>query len=226
MKQPVCYNASSDFELMERRDAPSAQARDGFGPAIKAWQTNSAMETSEAELLVRISRGDQEAFGQFYDRLSGCLFSFAMRILRNETAAEDVLQEVFLQIWERASTYNPELGKPLTWAVTLVRYRAIDRIRANQRGQNLIEAATREFGLATQFAGSADGAMMGRETAERVRGAMAKLPADHRQAIEMAFFGGLSQTEIAAALGAPLGTVKTHIRRGMLQLRDALDADL
>ena len=104
----------------------------------------------------------------------------------------------------------------------MVRNRAVDRIRSNQRRQNLIDAATSEFGSETQFTGAADDTLIGRELADRVQGAMIKLPVEQRQAIEMAFFGGLSQTEIATALGAPLGTVKTHIRRGMLQLRDAL----
>ena len=113
---------ADDLGLKGRHGSPSARV--GYRPGNRAkWQMDEATEPNEAtepteptetQLLARVAQGDQDAFGQFYDRMSGLLFSFAMRILRNETAAEDELQEVFLQIWERASTYNAELGKPLT----------------------------------------------------------------------------------------------------------------
>ena len=150
------------------------------------------------------------------------LFGLAVKILNNATTAEDVLQEVFVQIWEKAPTYDPQLGKPLTWAVTLTRNRAIDRLRATQRGQKLVEAATQEQQVAEEFSGASDEALVSREMAQHIRGALSGLPADQRQAIELAFFSGLTQTEIATALNAPLGTVKARIRRGMLQLRDSL----
>jgi RNA polymerase sigma-70 factor (ECF subfamily) len=177
---------------------------------------------SETELLARVALKDQNAFSQIYDRFSGCLYSIAVRILRDETAAEDVMQEVFLQIWDRAATYNPELGKPLTWAVTMMRNRAVDRIRANARGQRLIEAATLEQESEPAFASASNEMVIGREMAQQVRAALASLPGDYRRVIEMAFFGGLTQSEIATALGAPLGTVKAQIRRGMLQMRETL----
>jgi len=177
----------------------------------------------ELALLARIARGDAMAFGEIYDRFAGVLFGLAVRILNNAATAEDVLQEVFVQIWEKAPTYDPQLGKPLTWAVTLTRNRAIDRLRASQRGRKLVEAATQEQHVADEFSSASDEAVVSREMAGRVRGALSELPADQRQAIELAYFSGLTQTEAAAALNAPLGTVRARIRRGMLQLRDSLE---
>jgi RNA polymerase sigma-70 factor (ECF subfamily) len=179
-------------------------------------------ETTETELLARVAQGDTEAFAALYDRLSGPLFSFALSILKNSASAEDVLQEVFIQIWEKASTYDSEIAKPLTWALTLTRNRAIDRLRSLQRRQRLAEAAASEPEFMPDSVGGSDEALINRETALRVRNALDALPVEQRQAIEMAFFGGLSQSEIASALSVPLGTVKARIRRGMLQLRDVL----
>ena len=178
----------------------------------------------EIDLIARIATGDEEAFEQFYDLFSPCLFSVAVKILRNETAAEEVLQDVFLQVWNRASTYQPNLGKPLTWAITMVRNRAIDRIRANRRGQNLVEAITREQVTQPDHFKASDESLIGRETTQKIRAELAQLPDPQRKSIEMAFFSGLSQSEISTAMETPLGTVKSHIRRGMLQLRDALDS--
>ena len=104
---------ADDLGLKGRHGSPSARVGSRPGNGLK-WQMDVATEPTEAQLLARVAQGDQDAFGQFYVRMSGLLFSFAMRILRNETSSEDVLQEVFVQIWERASAYNAELGKPLT----------------------------------------------------------------------------------------------------------------
>jgi RNA polymerase sigma-70 factor (ECF subfamily) len=180
-------------------------------------------DAPETELLARVAGGDAEAFSQLYDRLAGVLFSIAMRILRDAHAAEDVVQEAFVQIWAKAGSYDSRLGKPVTWAITLLRNKAIDRLRASQRGHRLMEAATAEH-LASENLHEAPTAMLlSEETARAVRVAMAKLAPEQKQAIEMAFFSGLTQTEIAAALQAPLGTVKARIRRGMLELREALE---
>lgn len=180
----------------------------------------------EAALLAEIARGNAEAFSQFYDRLSGLLLGLAAKILGDLTAAEDVLQEVFVQIWEKAPTYDPALGKPLTWTVMLTRHKAIDRLRATQRRRRLVEEATQENETTVELATGSDDAAISQETAQRVRSALTALPAEQRQAIEMAFFGGLTQLEIAEAIPAPLGTVKARIRRGMLSLREALAVNL
>jgi RNA polymerase sigma-70 factor (ECF subfamily) len=179
-------------------------------------------EAFDEELLSKVARGDAEAFGQVYDRFGGVLFALLLRMVRDAGAAEDLLQEVFLQIWEKAKSYDPRLGKPLGWAVALARNRAIDRLRAEARGQRLLNEVAVEQAAHGVSPENCFGDLLGGETAGLVRAALARLPAEQRQSIEMAFFGGLSQSEIAAALQVPLGTVKARIRRGMLQLRESL----
>lgn len=177
----------------------------------------------EVELLRRIGGGDRQAFASFYDQYSGLLFSIAVKILNDGKEAEDVLQEVFMQIWNKAGAYDPLLGKPASWAVTLTRNRAIDRIRSAQRRAKLIERATVEAEMQPGAPPLANEKLHGKENAERIRSVLAELPADQRRAIEMAFFSGLTQDEIANALQEPLGTIKARIRRGMLKLREKLE---
>ena len=181
-------------------------------------------DAPETELLARVAGGDTEAFSQLYDRLANVLFSIAVRILHDAHDAEDVVQEVFVQIWAKAGSYDPRLGKPVTWAITLLRNKAIDRLRVSQRGHRLVEAVTAEQLAGETLHEAPNAPLLGQETARAVRGAVAQLAPEQKQAIEMAFFGGLTQTEIAATLQAPLGTVKARIRRGMLELREALEA--
>jgi len=177
----------------------------------------------DVELLRRIGDGDRLAFGRFYDHHSGLLFSIAVKILNDAGEAEDVLQEVFMQIWDKADSYNPVLGKPTSWLVTLARNRAIDRIRASQRRSRLLEQAAEEASVITDDSPSANETMYGKENAERIQSLMSELPADQKRAIELAFFSGLTQEEISKTLREPLGTVKARIRRGMLKLREKLE---
>ena len=182
---------------------------------------------AEIALLHRVAQGDRRGFAELYDRFSGVLFSTAYRVLNNREAAEDVLQDVFIQIWEKAPLYDPLRGKPLTWAVTLTRNKSIDRLRSVQRRNRLSDAVEKEAQTFEQFDGrsSAD-AVDSLEKGAMVRAAIAKLSPDQRQAIELAFFSGLTQTEIAGRLGEPLGTVKARIRRGMMKLREVLAPQL
>jgi len=182
-------------------------------------------ETAESDLLTRVAQKDLEAFSEVYDRFAGPMFSLAMRILRDGVAAEDAVQEAFVEIWEKASTYDPALGKPMTWAVTLARNRAIGHLRSSVRRRKLSEAVASETEPAESALAGGDDTLMGNETARQVRAALSQVAAEQRQAIEMAYFGGLTQTEIAAALNVPLGTVKARIRRGMLVMRDLLDVN-
>jgi len=180
----------------------------------------------EVELLRRIGEGDREGFAQLYDRYSGILFSTAFRILNQQETAEDLLQEVFVQIWEKASLYDPSRGKPLTWAITLTRNRAIDRLRSSQRRIKLNEEIEREAELADfqTNKNSAEEISLS-EKNRMVHRAVEHLSPDQREAIEMAFFGGLTQTEISEKLQTPLGTVKARIRRGMMKLKELLKAE-
>ena len=183
-----------------------------------------AEQQAESELLQRIGQGDRQSFEQFYDRFSRVLFAVAYRLLGSREAAEDVLQDVFIQIWEKAPLYDPARGKPLTWAVTLTRYRAIDLLRAKQRRGRLYEDIKSEAEAAEKFDGRDSFlAVAAGEQHALMRSAIQTLSDDQREAIELAFFGSLTQVEIAERLNQPLGTVKTRIRRGLIKLRGLVE---
>ena len=201
-----------------------------LGRAAFAWLTTDNLEpsmsqTAESDLIKRVAQGDTEAFSEVYDRFAGPMYSLAMRILRDGASAEDAVQEAFVQIWEKASTYDLALGKPITWAVTLARNRAIGQLRSSVRRQKLSDAVASETGLTEPALSGGDDTLMGNEMARQVRTALTQVAQEQRQAIEMAYFGGLTQTEIAAALNVPLGTVKARIRRGMLLMRELLNVN-
>ena len=164
-----------------------------------------------------MARGDESALGRIYDRYRLILFGLLVRILHSREEAEDVLQEVFLQVWRRAGDFDEARGRAFTWLVTVARSRAIDRLRALGSRARLAEAvpAAEQIGDAAQEAFQS-------EQAEVVRHALAQIPTDQRQALLLAYFEGLTQMEIAARLGAPLGTVKTRMRAGMMKLRELL----
>jgi RNA polymerase sigma-70 factor, ECF subfamily len=181
----------------------------------------------EIELLQRTGQGDRHSFAQLYDRFSGVLFSTAYRVLNDQHAAEDVLQDVFVQIWDKAPLYDSARGKPLTWAVTLTRNKAIDRLRSVQRRTRAQDELERQTSIFTKWEGktSAD-EVDASEKSRMVRSAVMQLSDEQRQAIEMAFFSGMTQAEIAEKLEEPLGTVKARIRRGMMKLKDLITGDL
>jgi RNA polymerase sigma-70 factor (ECF subfamily) len=181
------------------------------------------IKDQDVALLRRIGARDRDAFAQFYDKYSTLLFSIASKILSDAAEAEDVLQETFLQIWEKAGNFDPNLGRPLAWAVTLVRNRAIDRIRSSQRRNLLAEEAGVEFALASRPSESANEVVHGQEKAKLIHSAMVDLPTEQRRAIELAFFAGLTQNEISEKLKEPLGTIKARIRRGLVKLRGQLE---
>jgi RNA polymerase sigma-70 factor (ECF subfamily) len=184
---------------------------------------NFAQPSLDPALIERIRSGDRSAFGGFYDRYSALLFSVASRVLGDRKEAEDVLQEVMLVIWHKSGEYDPKLGTLSSWAVTLTRNKALDRLRARTRRLRLIEEVTilAEDPDTTPFP-SANELLYGRERAEQLRRALQELPSEQRMAIELAFFTGLTQSDIAARLQQPLGTIKARIRRGMLRLREQL----
>jgi RNA polymerase sigma-70 factor (ECF subfamily) len=171
-------------------------------------------------LIRRIGEGDKTSFAEFYDRFSNLIYSTALRILADPDDAADVTQEVFFTLWEKAPMYDPARGKPLTWAITMTRNRAIDRLRSQQRRTRLQEEARRSLDD-TDFIAERlplDGAEQAEQT-NILRGAVVKLNKEQREAIEMAYFKGLTQQEIALRLAEPLGTVKARIRRGIVRLR-------
>lgn len=184
---------------------------------------SSIDQQSEIELLRRVGQGDRKGFEDLYDRFSGVLFSTALQILNDHREAEDVVQEVFIQIWDKAKLYDAARGKPLTWAMTLTRNKAIDRLRSAQRRYRLQDRVEKETKITNQVAvknSSEEVEIL--EKSRLIRAAVLELSKEQREAIELAFFSGLTQNEIAQELNQPLGTVKARIRRGMLRLKEMI----
>lgn len=178
-----------------------------------------APQISDVELLHAIARGDEPSLARLYDQYRVILFGLLMRILNSREEAEDVLQEVFLQVWKRAGDFDENRGKPFTWLVTLTRSRAIDRIRLLGARQRLAANSSSDQ---PEEASDALKDTFRSEQKEIVRQALAELPEEQRRTLLLAYFEGLTQTEIAARLNAPLGTVKTRMRTAMTRLRERL----
>jgi RNA polymerase sigma-70 factor (ECF subfamily) len=177
----------------------------------------------QAELLRAMARGDKSALAGLYDSLGKPLYSLAYRVLNDASEAQDVVQDVFLQMWNKAATYDTSRGSVFGWAATLTRNRAIDRVRMRKRRAELLAESAQDLQPAAA-AGDGDSAasLWIREKAGAVRSALTQLAPDQQKAIELAFFSGLTQQEIAAKLDEPLGTIKARIRRGLLKLRETL----
>jgi RNA polymerase sigma-70 factor (ECF subfamily) len=183
-------------------------------------------ERIDAQLVARIARGDRQAFASLYDRFSGPLYGTALRILRDPVEAQDVVHDVFVTLWEKSATFELARGSAFSWAVTLLRNRAIDRVRMRRRRAELLAAsAPGDLGYGDGSADApGDEAAAVHDDARAIRAAVSALPLEQQRAVELAFFGGLTQEEIARRLSEPLGTVKARIRRGLLKLRDSLAA--
>jgi RNA polymerase sigma-70 factor, ECF subfamily len=173
-------------------------------------------------LLRQMVSGDGEAFRRFYDRYASLVYTFAFRLLGSRSDAEDLLQEVFLQVWRQAQSYSPERGSPEAWLITMTRSRAIDKLRSLRRRDisplSPDQPPRLEGGTAVEPPTQASEARL------TVQGVLTKLPEAQRTVLELAYFDGLTQSEIAARLGEPLGTVKTRIRAGLERLRGFLGA--
>jgi RNA polymerase sigma-70 factor (ECF subfamily) len=177
-------------------------------------------EVNWAVLLQRIVDGDQSAVAELYDGTNTLVFGLALRILGERTAAEDVVVEVYTQVWKQAQTYEAQRGTPLAWLLTVTRSRALDALRARQRLRN-----TEPLETAVNTRADTPNPEEVSSLVERRRvvcQALDSLSAEQRQVIELAYFSDLSHTEIAEKLGQPLGTIKTRIRTGLLRLRELL----
>ncbi|HJZ75530.1 MAG TPA: sigma-70 family RNA polymerase sigma factor [Vicinamibacterales bacterium] len=176
---------------------------------------------ADRDALTRVVRGDHDALAEIYDRHVRLLYSLALRIVRRPTDAEDVIQEVFSQIWRQSARYDTARGTVAGWLVMVTRSRALDRLRRD-RGQPPaadIELVSRDV---VDPGVMVDLQLVDAEQAARVRAALEALPENQRVPLELAYYEGLSQTAIAARLEAPLGTIKTRMRQALLRLRDAL----
>jgi len=187
-------------------------------PALKKPNPESV---ALLEALKRMAAGDHPALATCYDLIGPVVFSLAVRMLRDRAAAEDVSQDIFVQVWRQAGNYDTSRGSPEAWIMMIARTRILDRIRSRGAGvvlksvgENLPEAPAAEDWP--------DDLAITREDAANVRQALGELPAEQKQAIEMAFFDGLTHMEIADQTGVPLGTIKTRIRLGLMKIHDQL----
>lgn len=186
----------------------------------------SSPELEDADLVRRVALRDPRAFTLMYDRHSTLLYSVALKILADPEEARDVLQNVFLTLHEKAEKYDPSLGRPAAWLATMARNRSIDRLRNLKRDRHYAERIRFESDPSDFTHSPSHAPAAYSDEVEILRGAVAQLPPDQREALELAYFGGLTQQEISDQLSQPLGTVKARIRRGLLKLRESLDGIL
>jgi RNA polymerase sigma-70 factor (ECF subfamily) len=172
---------------------------------------------SDEAVVALVARSEESALAELYDRFGRIAYGLAVRILRDEALAEDAVQDAFLTVWRSAARYMPERGKASTWVLTLVHRRAVDLVRREERRRTEpIEAASEPAG------GAADELAWLRLQRERVQAALRQLPDQQREALELAYYGGFSQSELADRLGQPLGTIKSRMFAGLTRLRELL----
>jgi RNA polymerase sigma-70 factor (ECF subfamily) len=181
---------------------------------------DGATQDAVADLLVRVASGDQGAFAELYDALSSRVFGLILRVLVNRSQSEEVLQEVFLEIWQSASRFAPNRGQGRAWVMTIAHRRAVDRVRSSQSSADRdVRAGFKDIGVAhDSVAEQVELEIEGGKVVEALSG----LPEAQREALVLSYYGGYSQNEIAALVGAPLGTIKTRMRDGLTRLRTAM----
>jgi RNA polymerase sigma-70 factor (ECF subfamily) len=177
----------------------------------------------DSYLMGRVAAGDRDAFARLFDRHSPVVLGFLVRLLGRRSEAEEVLQEVFLQVWRQAERYEPGRSSPRGWILVLARSRALDQLRSREARQRRETELSAESGNREEHPVGTAG-LEASERREKVSSALELLPAEQRRCIELAFFEGLTQTQIASRLEAPLGTVKSRIHLGMSKLRQALSS--
>jgi len=188
---------------------------------------SQTLEASQVQLLRRIAVQDRDALAEFYDQTARPLFSIAFKMLGSPEEAEEVIQDVFVQIWNKAATFDAAIGLPFHWALGIARNRCIDRLRARQRhGRVFAETTDETQNPALALPSAATESPRPETELAAIRAAVQNLPPDQRHAIELAFFQGLTHHEIAEKLEQPLGTIKARIRRGLEKLSDGLESYL
>lgn len=178
-------------------------------------------QTPDSALIAKMIAGDESALSALYDRYSPLLFGMLMRVLNDRQAAEEVLQDLFLQLWRNAGQFDASRGSLPAWLMVIGRNRAISRLRG-RRDREVLEEEEGDFAGTFVSPQNIEDEAARAEMARTVSAALEKLPTEQRQAVELAYFEGMTQTEIAAKTGAPLGTVKTRVRTAMQALRQIL----
>jgi RNA polymerase sigma-70 factor (ECF subfamily) len=186
---------------------------------IRAMPTPDAQQATLADLLARTASGDRQAFAALYGASKAKLFAVSLRIVRERQLAEEVLQDSFVSIWNHAADYAAAKSAPMTWMTAIVRNRSLDIVRRSREEPDVDDALSAN--LVDESAAPAAEAQA-RAEAHDIRRCLEELDAEQRQSIALAFFHGLTHSELASHLQRPLGTVKTHIRRGLMKLRDCL----
>jgi RNA polymerase sigma-70 factor (ECF subfamily) len=179
---------------------------------------------SDLELMQGIQQGEADALSELYDRYNGIIKALILRVIHNEAEADDLLQEIFMEIWNQAKNFSAQKGKPLGWMVTLARRRAIDGLRKKQayaRAEERLQSETEQQPEAWMHNTTETEISRG-DTRELIRKVIDSLPLPQQQAVELAFFQGMSQREIAAKTNTPLGTVKTRLELGLKKIYDGL----
>jgi RNA polymerase sigma-70 factor (ECF subfamily) len=180
--------------------------------------------TIALHLIQQVAKQDRDAFSQLYDRFSTLVFTLAMRMLKARSDAEDLLQEVFVQVWRQAQSYSAERGSPEAWIINIARSRAIDKIRSIRRMQKSFVLT--DDPAQAESSDNVESSAAESETRLAMNSALANLPDTQRKVLELAYFDGLTQSEIADRLAEPLGTVKTRMRSGIQKLREILGTQL
>jgi RNA polymerase sigma-70 factor (ECF subfamily) len=188
---------------------------------IPAARMNQDPESPD-QLLLRAGAGCSESFSRLYDTCADALFGIALGITKNHAEAQEILQDAFVSIWKNSGRYDPSLGSSTSWMIHLTRNLAIDRLRKRQRRDDLQRRFSEEKAVMDDDAECPESPLMAAETARRVRKAMSNLPGDQRTALDLAFFEGCTQSEIAERLCEPLGTIKSRIRRALERVRTLL----
>jgi RNA polymerase sigma-70 factor, ECF subfamily len=182
---------------------------------------SSTRDQDWASLIKRVADGDQSALTVLYDSTSRLVFGLVLRVVTDRSTAEEVLLDVYTQVWRQASTYDAKRGAPLAWLMTIARTRGIDRLRSGKHEHQNKESLD-AIGEITATTASPEADTVSSERRQLVRTALDSLSVEQREVIELAYYSGLSHSEIALQLGQPLGTVKTRTRLGMMKLRDML----
>jgi RNA polymerase sigma-70 factor (ECF subfamily) len=185
--------------------------------------SDPAPSRTDEQLLADVARGDEDAFGELYDRYAGLVYGVVRKVLRDPSQSEEVAQEVLVEAWRTASRFDTDRGSARTWLLTMAHRRAIDRVRSVQASRDRTEREGHKY-----IDRDHDSVSEQVETTfehQQVRGALAQLTQLQREAVELAYYGGYTYREVAELLDTPLGTVKTRLRDGLIRLRDAMGVD-